>query len=103
MGWAKHYIEKLKNGESVSFRPRGNSMQGKISSGQLITVNPVEEKDLKKGDIVLCTVKGNDYVHLITAVKGVKGSNCKYQISNNHGYVNGWVAFDKIYGIVELI
>jgi len=30
MGWATRYIEKLKNNEIVSFRPRGGSMKGKI-------------------------------------------------------------------------
>ena len=34
MGWANHYIEKLQAGEWVSFRPRGNSMNGKVESGQ---------------------------------------------------------------------
>jgi hypothetical protein len=42
MGWATPYIEKLKLGETVSFRPRGHSMKGKIESGQLCTVKPIE-------------------------------------------------------------
>jgi hypothetical protein len=28
MGWASHFIEKLRGGETVSFRPRGASMRG---------------------------------------------------------------------------
>ena len=35
MGWAARHIEKLRAGGTVSFRPRGNSMSGKIESGQL--------------------------------------------------------------------
>jgi hypothetical protein len=51
MGWASPYISKLKNGETVSC-PRGNSMQGKINSGQLCTVEPILNfESLKKGDI----------------------------------------------------
>jgi hypothetical protein len=42
MGWAAAYIEKLNRGESVSFRPRGNSMTGKIESGQVC--NPVTRR-----------------------------------------------------------
>jgi hypothetical protein len=38
MGWAAAYIQKLRGGETVSFRPRGHSMSGKIESGQLCTV-----------------------------------------------------------------
>jgi hypothetical protein len=30
MSWATSYIAKLKLGETVSFRPRGNSMKGII-------------------------------------------------------------------------
>ena len=66
MGWATPYIAKLKNGETVSFRPRGHSMKGKIESGQLCTVAPVADfTELEKGDIVLCKVNGNEYLHLI--------------------------------------
>ena len=54
MSWANHYIKKLKNGETVQFRPRGNSMKGKVEAGQLVTVEPVGETRLQKGDIVLC-------------------------------------------------
>ena len=43
MGWATAYIAKLKAGETVSFRPRGHSMSGKIESGQLCTVEPVTD------------------------------------------------------------
>jgi hypothetical protein len=36
MGWANHYIEELKAGKTIQFRPRGNSMTGRISSGDLL-------------------------------------------------------------------
>ena len=60
MGWASAYIVSLQNGEAVQFRPRGNSMTGKIESGQLCTVEPVEPATVKVGDIVLCKVTGVD-------------------------------------------
>ena len=93
MGWASACIEKLKNNETVSFRPRGGSMKGKIESGQLCTVKPVKEEDLKKGDIVLCKVNGSEYIHLIKATQGKR-----FQIGNNLGRINGWIAFNSIYG-----
>lgn len=40
------------DGETVQFRPRGNSMKGKIESGQLVTVEPIGNRQLAKGDIV---------------------------------------------------
>lgn len=92
MGWATGYIAKLQAGETVSFRPRGNSMTGKIESGQLCTVQPVKG-DLNKGDIVLCKVAGKQYLHIITAIQGDR-----FQISNNKGHVNGWVGRNCIFG-----
>jgi hypothetical protein len=80
MSWATHYIEKLKAGETVQFRPRGNSMRGKIESGQLVTVEPINGRKLKKGDIVLCKVNGSQYLHLIKSIQGDR-----FQIGNNIG------------------
>ena len=93
MGWASAHIEKLNNDETVSFRPRGGSMKGKINSGQLCTVEPAKEEELKKGDIVLCKVNGSEYLHLIKATQGKR-----FQIGNNLGRINGWITFNSIYG-----
>lgn len=94
MGWATHYIESLKNGEIVSFRPRGNSMSGKIESGQLCTVEPIKDfQSLKIGDIVLCKCNGSQYLHLIKSIH-----NERFQIGNNHGRINGWIGKSSIYG-----
>ena len=93
MGWAIGYIARLKEGETVSFRPRGNSMQGKIESGQLCTVEPVDAEVLEAGDIVLCKVNGNEYLHLIKAIQGKR-----FQIGNNRGGVNGWITARSIFG-----
>ncbi len=93
MGWASGYIERLKNNETVTFRPRGSSMKGKIDSGQLCTVEPAQENEISKGDIVLCKVKGNQYIHLVKAISGNR-----FQIGNNKGHINGWITFNSIYG-----
>lgn len=94
MGWATSYIAKLKNGETVQFRPRGHSMKGKIESGQLCTVEPIEDfATLEKGDIVLCKVNGNQYIHLIKASDGKR-----FQIGNSRGGINGWVGTNAIFG-----
>lgn len=93
MGWATNHILKLLDGETVRFRPRGHSMKGKISSGQLCTVAPIEPDDLKVGDIVLCKVRGSQYLHLIKA----KQAN-RFQIGNNRGRINGWIGQSSIFG-----
>lgn len=101
MSWANSHIAKLQSGETVSFRPKGNSMRGKIDSGDLVTVSPKMDK-LKEGDIVLCKVKGSQYVHLIKAIKK-EGDNTLYLIGNNHGGINGWVGRNGIFGKVTKV
>ncbi len=93
MGWATGHFAKLRAGETVSFRPRGNSMSGKIESGQLCTVAPVDPEALRAGDIVLCKVNGREYLHLVKAVQGPR-----FQIGNNRGRTNGWVTANAIFG-----
>lgn len=68
-------------------------MKGKIDSGQLCTVEPVDLDALQKGDIVLCKVRGNEYLHLIKAIRGKQ-----FQIGNNRGGINGWVSGNSIFG-----
>ena len=93
MGWALHHIDRLNRGETISFRPRGNSMQGKIESGQLCTVEPLGATDLSIDSIVLCRVKGSDYLHLVKAIDGDR-----FLIGNNRGGLNGWVSRRAIFG-----
>lgn len=93
MGWANFHIEKLKAGQTVSFRPHGNSMQPKIESGQLCTVAPIGEQGVNVGDVVLCSVGGRQFLHLVTAIK-----DKRFQISNNKNHVNGWIGLPQVYG-----
>jgi hypothetical protein len=93
MSWASPYIARLQQGETVQFRPRGHSMQGKIASGQLCTVQPVDASTLQVGDIVLCKVNGRHYLHLVKAVQGGR-----FQIGNNRSKINGWVSGSSIFG-----
>ncbi|HZZ78935.1 MAG TPA: S24 family peptidase [Gemmataceae bacterium] len=93
MGWATQDIARLQAGETVQFRPKGNSMQGKIESGQLCTVEPVDVESLEVGDIVLCKVNGSQYLHLVKAIQGKR-----FQIGNNRGRINGWVSENSIFG-----
>ena len=82
MGWASRYIQKLRAGEPVSFRPHGQSMTGRIESGQLCTVVPIDPAMLEVGDIVLCKVAGNEYLHIVKAIQ-----NNRYPIGNSRGFI----------------
>lgn len=93
MGWATRYIAKLQAGETVSFRPRGDSMTPRIKSGQLCTVEPVDPAALVVGDVVLCKVRGAEYLHLVKAI-----AEGRFQIGNNRGRINGWIGPQAIFG-----
>jgi len=92
MGWASRYIAELQAGRTVVFRPHGNSMQGRVESGQLCTVAPLEDTPVP-GDVVLCKVNGAQYLHLVKAVQGDR-----VQIGNNKGRINGWTSRKQVYG-----
>jgi hypothetical protein len=68
-------------------------MSGRIESGQLCTVAPVDASTLRVGDIVLCKVNGRDHLHLIKAIQGPR-----IQIGNNRGRINGWISAGAIFG-----
>jgi len=90
----------LQNGQRIErYKEAGNSMLPIIKSNQPVTLVPVSnDTELHVGDIVFCRVKGNYYTHKISKIKGKQ-----YQISNNHGFVNGWISRDKIFGKVTKI
>lgn len=77
-------IDKLLAGQEIQFRPVGNSMTPRIYSKQLVTISP-DISNIQINDVVLCKVKGNIMLHLVSAIQ-----DDRYQISNNHGHINGW-------------
>jgi hypothetical protein len=63
-------------------------------SQQLCIVEPISDfESLQKGDIVLCKVNINKYIHLIKAIQGKRS-----QIANNRGCINDWVGTNSISG-----
>jgi hypothetical protein len=73
-------------------------MKGRVESGSLVTLEPVDPADLQVGDVVLVRVKGRVYLHLVKALRGNQ-----FQIGNNRGGINGWVGPTAIYGIATKI
>jgi hypothetical protein len=103
------HVQALKEGKTVKFRPKGNSMRPIIESGQLVTVTPISAEypngsslhmpTPRVGDVVLCKVNGRQMLHKVTAVS----SDGRFQISNNHGYVNGWTTLKNVFGILTQV
>ena len=92
-------LEKLQNGETFETSERGDSMIPKLFSGQKHILAPVKDwTEVEVDDIVYAKIKGRFLTHLVTAKDHKKGC----QISNNHGFVNGWTK--SIYGkVIEII
>ncbi|MCB9688996.1 MAG: hypothetical protein H6735_28395 [Alphaproteobacteria bacterium] len=95
MGWANRAIEELRAGRAATIRPHGGSMRPKVESGATVTLEPVTAAEVEVGDVVLCRVAGNVYLHLVTAVQGT-GDDRRVQIGNMRGRINGWTR--AIYG-----
>lgn len=88
-------MEHLLAGETIEIQGFGQSMTPMLKSGQICKIAPVlPDTLLEKGMVVFCKVKGHFFIHKITAVR----NGNTYQISNNHGHVNGWVSRNNIYG-----
>jgi hypothetical protein len=91
MGWADRAIRELQEGKNTTVKPHGNSMAGRVESGSLVTLEPVQISELQLNDIVLCKVKGNQYLHLVKAMQ-----EDRVLIGNNRGGINGWTR--NVYG-----
>jgi len=95
MSWADRAITELQAGKIAVVIPHGNSMRPKVAGGARVTLEPVAVGDVVAGDIVLCRVKGNVYLHLAKATRG-SGTDQTVLIGNNRGGTNGWT--QAIYG-----
>jgi len=89
-------LKTLLEKREVIFKPHGNSMTPKIYSGDKVKVISADSWSYRLGDIVYAKVNGNYYLHLLT---GIDASVDKFQISNNHGHVNGWTNMKNVFGI----
>lgn len=98
--WADRAIKELAEGQETVVIPHGNSMRPKVISGARVILVPADPEVVEAGDIVLCRVKGNVYLHLVKAIQGGEG-NRRFLIGNNHGGTNGWTT--TLYGTVKSV
>ena len=73
-------------------------MAGRIESAQLVTIEPLGSHQLPVGDIVLCKVRGMEYLHLVKAISGNR-----IHIGNNKGRINGRTSHQNIFGVLTKI
>ena len=95
MGWVNDAREELAAGRQVQVRPFGGSMRGRIESGQLVTIAPVDPAAVEVGDVVFVKWHGNYLLHLVRDAR-----EGEFLIGNNVGKVNGWVPSSAVVGKV---
>ena len=93
MGWVNDAIKELRAGHTVQVRPTGGSMRGRIESGQLVTLAPVDPAHVQVNDVVLVAWKWNFLLHLIK-----DATDQQVLIGNNIGKINGWVPRTAVVG-----
>ena len=98
MGWVNEAVKELAAGRQVQVQPFGSSMRGRIESGQLVTLAPVDSASVRAGDVVLVQWKGNYLLHLVKEVNADQ-----FLIGNNLGKTNGWVSAQAIRGLVVAV
>ncbi len=95
MGWFNEALEQLSAGQQAQIRPQGGSMRGRIESGDLVTLSPVNASDVKVDDIVLVQWKNSYLLHLIREIR-----DDELLIGNNLGKTNDWVKGQAMRGRV---
>lgn len=68
-------------------------MKGRVADRALVTVEPVDANAVEVDDVVLCSVRGTHYLHLVKARQGER-----LLIGNNVGGTNGWISPSHVYG-----
>lgn len=99
MSWIKAVLRELSAGRSVQLKGRGESMRGRITDREVVTLAPVGRSAIAVGDIVLVRIRKDRFVtHLVKRTQGGR-----FLIGNNLGKDDGWVTGDAIYGKVVRI
>lgn len=98
MGWVNEARKELAAGRRVQIRPFGGSMRGRIESGQLVTLAPVDPFEVQIDDVVLVEWRGNFLLHLVK-----EAQTNQLLIGNNIGKINGWVPRSSVMGKVVAV
>jgi hypothetical protein len=98
MGWVNDARKELAAGRAVKVRPTGGSMRGRIESGQLVTLVPVDPAEVQVDDAVLVAWRGGFLLHLVK-----EATADQLLIGNNVGRINGWVPRSAVLGKVVAV
>lgn len=98
----KHILSELALGNSVQTIITGNSMHPILKEGYTYLIVPMNDIELKIGDVVFVNIKNKFLTHMILNVENDNSSEKKFIISNVHKKIDGIVTINSIYGVVIL-
>ena len=91
--WADHYIRLLNKGKTVQFRTHEKSLEPFMVEGDLVTMSPIEAKQVKVGDIILCKIGRTHYLRIVK-----EAVNNRFFMGDNRNQTVGWT--EIVYGKV---
>ena len=96
----------LQNGHNLRFRAHGRSMWPSIQDGDMVEIQPVGEKRIRKGDVVLFNPRtecDNLIVHRVTKIR-TENDVTRYTTQGDALYYpDGQITRDKVLGRVVSI
>lgn len=97
-------IKILQEKGEVVIHCNGNSMRPIIAPKEAIHLKRVNHSLIRVGDAVFCRINGGLQVHKVSAIQNEHDyDKRRFQISNNHGHVNGWIGGHAIFGLAVKI
>lgn len=99
-------IARLKAGETVYHKGKGNSMRKVLESGSVQTLAPITDpSEIREGDAVFCKIRsGSILTHEVIGIRR-NGDTLEFHIARKWPTrrSNGWVSQENIYGRVVAI
>jgi hypothetical protein len=93
-------IKVLQEKGEITIHCNGNSMRPIIAPKEAIHLKRVNHSLIRVGDAVFCRINGGLQVHKVSAIQNENDyDKRRFQISNNHGHVNGWIGGHAIFGL----
>lgn len=91
-------------GKSIRFEARGSSMDPLLRDGDILLVEPVKQRLLRVGEVVICSNhSGNVIVHRVLR-RQVRSDGAYYLVQGDQALQpDGWIPQGKVYGRVRSI
>jgi signal peptidase I len=94
----------LQHGKSLRFKARGMSMRPLVQDGDTLVVQPVEARQIRAGDVVLCSIQEDCVVvhRVLRRLPEADGFTFLVQ-GDQAAQPDGWIPQAQVYGRVAAI